>query len=674
MPNNSLKNLIHFLLLVFCPATLWANDCTNNTDFVVGAGISDVTGPAAEVGMMGYGMIQQQTSGISQRLWARAFVIESPCNGKSVVLVNADLGQIFQAVKEEVVNKLQLKYGNHYLSENVLISANHTHSGPGGYSTYTLYNITSLGFNRKNFDTIVNGIVNAIEIAHENKKPAKIRIITDKLEGISYNRAKNAYLRNPENERSKYQSDVDTDMTLLKFDTVDGKPIGMINWFPLHGVSLNNKNTLISGDNKGYAEYLFEKDFNSTYRPGAFVAAFAQSNAGDVSPNPYGESGKSGLEGLKTLAKAGNAQYIKAKELYNKAQTLVKGGVDFRQQYYAMDNITVDKKYADGNLRSTCKAAIGISMLAGTQDGEGIGKQGISCENVSDIFSKIACELVTTPCQREKPIFITTGSQFPYPWTPNILPLQLIQIGNITLAAAPFEITTMSGRRIKNGLKAILQEQHVVISSLSNAYAGYVATNEEYGLQLYEAASTHFGPWQLAAMQQEFDKLAIALREHKIVTNHLTPPNLLNTQLELQPDVWFDDKPLTKNFGDLQQDVAPTYKPGDTVEAIFWGGHPKNAFAAKPITLADKAQGFNFLEVQQFKNNKWVTIRYDRDFDTEYQWSRNAIAYSLIKIVWRIPHDIEKGQYRLVHFGNWKSGWTGKISSYEGYSSAFKII
>src|SRR6266540_541394 len=59
--------------------------CVGNTSFQVGSGIYDITGPAAELGMMGYGRIDQKTAGIHLRLWARAFVIATPCNGKRVV-------------------------------------------------------------------------------------------------------------------------------------------------------------------------------------------------------------------------------------------------------------------------------------------------------------------------------------------------------------------------------------------------------------------------------------------------------------------------------------------------------------------------------------------------------------------------------------------------------------
>ena len=39
------------------------------------------------------------------------------------------------------------------------LSGIHTHSGPGGYLQYVLYDITSLGFVRESFDTLVDGVV-----------------------------------------------------------------------------------------------------------------------------------------------------------------------------------------------------------------------------------------------------------------------------------------------------------------------------------------------------------------------------------------------------------------------------------------------------------------------------------------------------------------------------------
>lgn len=642
------------------------NQCQSNTTFNVGAGIYDITGPAAEQGMMGYGMLNQKTNGLYQRLWARAFVIESPCNNNRVVFVNTDLGQLFQGVKQQVIKKLHAKYGDRYNDSNVLLTATHTHSGPGGFSTYTFYNLSTLGFTRSNFNTIADGIVAAIDRAQTNMTPARIKIATGQLTGISYNRSPEAYQLNPLEERNRYQGDIDTQMTLIRFDSLKGKPIGTINWFPVHGTAMNNKNGLINGDNKGYAEYLFEKDMQSDYSASAFVAAFAQANAGDVSPNPYGHEGGNGTEGLKNIERAGKPQYDMAKRLYDSATEVVTGGVDYRHTFVDMGHVPVNPDYSDGKPQITCPAAIGVSMLAGTQDGEGIGWQGITCDTLHHALPYLVCEMVTSHCQGVKPIAISTGTMLPHPWTPQILPMQVLKIGNLVIGATPTELTTMTGRRLKNTISNQLpavEKNHVVLSALSNAYAGYVTTNEEYQLQRYEGASTHFGPWTGAALQQIFAGLTKALVNNTMVEAGPQPLDLIDLQSSLQTGVLFDSVPIGKKFGDVYQDVNASYKPGDTVQVIFRGAHPKNNYRISNT----------FLDVQRFVNNKWEIVRTDQDWDTEYHWQRHGISESLVTIVWRIPSDMPPGQYRIVHYGDWKFWWSGAISPYAGYSATFTV-
>ena len=65
---------------------------------------------------------------------------------------------------------------------------------------------------------------------------------------------------------------------------------GVLNWFAVHPTSMSSRNGLISGDNKGVASLMLEKEMNGVQLPGKgpFVAAFASSNLGDVSPNTKG--------------------------------------------------------------------------------------------------------------------------------------------------------------------------------------------------------------------------------------------------------------------------------------------------------------------------------------------------------------------------------------------------
>jgi neutral ceramidase len=101
------------------------------------------------------------------------------------------------------------------------------------------------------------------------------------LEGATINRSPTSFRRNdpvgPE--------DVNRMMTLLRFESSDGRPLGVLNWFAVHPTSMGTDNVLLSGDNKGWASLQFELEENGTPQ---FVAAFANSDSGDASPNVGG--------------------------------------------------------------------------------------------------------------------------------------------------------------------------------------------------------------------------------------------------------------------------------------------------------------------------------------------------------------------------------------------------
>jgi len=115
------------------------------------------------------------------------------------------------------------------------------------------------------------------------------------------------------------------------------------------------------------------------------------------------------------------------------------------------------------------------------------------------------------------------------PWTPQILPLQIVKLGTIALCAFPFEITTIAAQRLKKTLEDILLGKgytDVILCPYSNAYNGYITTYEEYQVQEYEGGHTVFGEWSLAAVQTEFEKLALEMlkpKEYRSLSNEVNP-------------------------------------------------------------------------------------------------------------------------------------------------------
>jgi neutral ceramidase len=267
-----------------------------------------------------------------------------------------------------------------------------------------------------------------------------------------------------------------------------------------------------------------------------------------------------------------------------------------------------------------------------------------------------------------------------------VLPVQILKIGNLAIVGFPTEITTMAGRRLRDTVKTALggAADHVVIAAVSNAYAGYTATREEYAVQHYEGASTHFGPYSLAAYQQRFADIASDMAADVPSPAGPTPRDIRDKQILNTFKVVFDDTPLGTDFGDVETDAEPGYKTGDTVRVVFWGAHPRNDLRLQDTFLTveavtattachDEMIGCDKIEVCEDQVTDARPIARDGDPETVYHWRRSGVANSKVTISWTIPDDAAPGQYRIRHFGNWKSGWTGAISPYEGTSRVFTV-
>ncbi|MCB9755290.1 MAG: neutral/alkaline non-lysosomal ceramidase N-terminal domain-containing protein, partial [Myxococcales bacterium] len=183
--------------------------CADSPHYRVGAAIRDITGPSAELVMMGYSMPEQKAEGISTRLWSRAFVVEHPCSGGRVVFVSADLGQLFQSVHLEVLRRLEEHFGpDRYTADNVALSATHTHSGLGGYSHYTMFNLAIGGYDPDNFEAIVGGIVDSIVAADAGLDHGVVKIAEGPLYDANWNRSPEAYVGNPAAERAAHEAEM----------------------------------------------------------------------------------------------------------------------------------------------------------------------------------------------------------------------------------------------------------------------------------------------------------------------------------------------------------------------------------------------------------------------------------------------------------------------------------
>jgi len=321
---------------------------------------------------------------------------------------------------------------------------------------------------------------------------------------------------------------------------------------------------------------------------------------------------------------------------------------------------------------------MGFSFAAGTTDGPGAFnfKQG---DTQGDAFWKLIVSFIKKPsaemveCQKPKPILLPIGEMLePYPWAPSIVDTQMFRIGQFVVAAVPGEFTTMSGRRMRDAVKKTLidhgmpNDTTVVLGGLTNTYADYIATYEEYQIQRYEGASTVFGPHTLQAYINQYTMLAEHLANGSPSDPGPTPKNLLDKMISLLPPVLYDEVPPFQKFGGVVVDAQPSYKRDTTATATFHAGNPRN----------DLRTGGTFMSVEYKdpKTGEFSEVFTDSDWSTRFSWKRTheVLGYSEATTQWNIPPSTPMGTYRLHVYGNAKHV-VGGIKAYEGVSREFEV-
>ncbi|HSW13659.1 MAG TPA: neutral/alkaline non-lysosomal ceramidase N-terminal domain-containing protein [Solimonas sp.] len=727
------------------PAVGLPATCKGNTQFRFGSGIYDITGVVANTSGMGWENPAQVFGGIHTRQYARAFAIESPCNGKRVMVIVADLGIMPGALRLHALEAIAAdpELAGRYGPDNLMLSATHTHQGPAGYSHFLAHNLLHFGLDNDTFRVTADGIVQALKLADANLRAhpdtAAIRLASGELLDTSIQRSAPAYEMNPEAERREFLNargeEVRNNKRAVQLNLVraNGSAVGILNWFGVHGTVVGENLKLVSSDNKGYASLGFERIMKTDCRAASgvdsFVAAFPQADQGDASPNifilerPYPDPTRGGgADDYESNAISGTKHIAKALELYARGAAL-SGPVDFRLFHVKMDDVEVTDPVVlaslkhpaemDAAVKRTCSPALGPSFAAGAEDGPGPAVEGVSCSSGLDVIAAAAadfqtllaiqppeglsgfppnvlplnlvsavamCQLKLLPptplldysCQAEKPVALPLTAAEPV-----VLPLQILRLGNLALIGLPWEVPTMSARRIRKQMLDVLAPagvDTVVIAPLTNDFVHYLPTREEYASQQYEGASDIFGPWTLAAVQQELRKLAITLRDGSPAPDG---PDYVdgNPILPRTPYV-AGDLPLPRAFGTLVTDVPATAVPGDTITAEFQSGHPRNDLRTQ--------ESYVYAERQK-ADGEWEVVAEDRDPELWFVW-KPAIPQPLpidlpvvggglmstADAVWHIPKNMPAGTYRLRMEGAAQTLVLPK-ASYTGLSSPFTI-
>ncbi|MCM6772084.1 neutral/alkaline ceramidase [Nocardia sp. CDC159] len=648
-------------------------------DYLIGCGIGDVTGAVAGQGMMGYSELDQVATGLLMRCWARAYVIVDRATGDRIAFVTADIACLFQSVHLAVLQRLAQRFGDLYTERNVNLNATHNHNSCGGTAREYAYSLAAYGFQQNSHEAEVNGIVAAIAAAHERLAPGTLLLGRGELHDASANRSRVAFELNPAEDKAEFPNAIDPAVTVLRLRQ-GGRDVGAITWFATHGTSLTDHNTLISADNKGYASYRWEHDEMGVRHldgPPEFVAAFAQTNPGDITPNlnrtPWHPSGPTD-DNRANCALVGERQYQAGRAAFAAARPMSGGGVDAVLRYVNMADTAIDGEYTpDGKPARTGPAMMGAAAAATSSEDNWKtqlpflfeGEQNPLVAALGGVDAPV--EQWMRDVQAPKLIVAPLGIMPPRPWAPGVLAIQILRLGELVLACGPAEFTVVSGLRIRRVVARALgvPVSNVLLQGYANGYSGYVTTPEEYVSQQYEGGETLYGRWTLSAYLQEFDRLARALAARVDPGRGPAPLDWTSgPQPNLLPPVPPDVPVAGHGFGDVLSAPAPGYAVGATASVTFAGAHPNNDFH----------NGGTYFEVQRVDGTGWRRVFDDNDWCTELHWSRpdGQPAASLIRIDWTIPPDARPGRYRIAYFGDSRDG-VGRLAPIAGVSPEFDV-
>jgi neutral ceramidase len=515
------------------------------------AGLSkvDITCFEDDMVMMGWGRLDQRVRGVGAPLHARALVLCAGTEGADddapphkVALVVAELLFISVAVRRAVVDRLStLGWSAH----QVVLAATHTHSGPSGFSHYLGHNATSFGFSEHVFSHVVDGIVRAVCEADARRTPAILRVASATIpldEPVAFNRSPLAYLQNRDVapiDLDHPEQATDRESTTLRIDATDGRPLGAVNWFGVHGSNLHADHQLLHPDNKGLAAAAFEAELAGD-NP-RFVALFAQESAGDASPN-FRHDARRGIavgtrdDDLESARENADIQLRYARAAWRQAEASapLEGRIACAVEH-------VDFGRACAGRAWTAPPELGLGIAAGTDEGPGpLHPFAPLLRRLSRLLSRVlpgqrdaklswmstdrGAEgrfLGVIPMRLGLRIIALVEPRIAYvkaaddagvvgdaPWFPRVLPVQIVWLGGLVLGLVPFEPTTVAGRRLRARLRRITGADRVVVTSYANGYGGYLTTSEEYRVQHYEGAATYYGEHTFDAVARALEWLA----------------------------------------------------------------------------------------------------------------------------------------------------------------------
>ncbi|HEU5171558.1 MAG TPA: neutral/alkaline non-lysosomal ceramidase N-terminal domain-containing protein [Gemmatimonadales bacterium] len=525
--------------------------------------------PSVGLGLLGYGPEGKRAAGWRQRLYARALVLEDG-DGERLAIVTADLGHVSRLLALSVAERTEAAGIG---ADRLLLSATHTHSGPAhfhGVLYYDEFGSSVGGYDPGLVQFLAERIAGAVVEAAGRLRPARATWGADSVWGCARIRSMVAYDSNPPHDsefpdegrlacsrsEAREYREIDPTLTLLRVDLRDPasgafRPAAAYTVFAVHNTVNSGASDLYDADVHGVIARGLERTAgDSGGAEPEVVHLVANGASGDVSPDvrvdarcqpPVVEP-----ERRPRGPRAPRGAYVwwrrETRDLYRicrwgDPENLRRIGSALARRAAALHE-RLGAELSDGSAGwriARASEVIGFGdacpdpltggpLVVGGEEGRTrlkprgrrwkvLGVIDLGLDTLARAGASRAGD-----CQYPKDTRLGrlgrtfVGSRA----LPDSAPVFLARVGPRALIALPFEVTTTSGRRIRDSAAAGLSDPaapagSVTLVGLANGYNSYLATAEEYQAQAYEGASTLYGAGTQAAVARAVARLARAL-------------------------------------------------------------------------------------------------------------------------------------------------------------------
>jgi neutral ceramidase len=609
-----------------------------------GVGKADIT-PRTGFYLGGWTRADRVAQGQHTRLGARALVLER--DGRKLALVAVDLFMVPGGLVKHVGDALAARG---FSERNLLISASHTHSGPGGFANYATLNtaapsIDTIGdpssfirlFNpspadRQLYTFLVQQIAAAIRRADRDRAPAVAGWGRERLLGLTRNRSLEAHLADHGIEREYgqgsvsqdpggYEHTVDPAVNVLRVDKLVRRrgsrkrrrvPIGGWSTFAAHGTVTKSSFRFYNQDHHGSAIAVFEdgvRRAGRVPRRQQVLNVFGNTDEGDQSAG----LDRHGPAASNYVGRVEAAAMLRAWRRARRGLSR-RPALDLRWTRICFCGQAVP----GGHVAESASA--GLPFFTGSEE-----ERGPLYDLTHQHFEGRRNPVSVGPQGHKLGVDGVPGD------VPDGVPLLAVRVGGGLIVSIPGEATKEVGVRVRQAVQSAVAGSavgRVVVSGLANEYVAYFTTPEEYDRQHYEGGQTWFGRLSSVLIGQQLAELA-----GRLVRGRPAQPALVT-------DPTNGVKPDGPPFGSGAAAGAATDQPQGLYRRL---GHVRFAWRGGALGL-DRPVERVFVTVQRRVRRRWRRVT--TDLGLQMLWSVDKEGG--YEATWEVPLTAPVGRYRIV--------------------------